>query len=90
MAAQIPTTTKQWTISSSDGSEGFKALNLSEVPVNPPGDSEVLVKSEFLTPTSFNFPELHANLALVEAGSVNVSPPAQPAYEPLGQANTNR
>lgn len=46
MAAQIPTTTKQWTISSTDGSEGFDALKLSEVPVYPPGDSQVLVKME--------------------------------------------
>ncbi|TQV94541.1 hypothetical protein V2A60_005579 [Cordyceps javanica] len=46
MASQIPTTTKQWTISSTDGSEGFNALQLSEVDVTPPGDSQVLVKME--------------------------------------------
>ncbi len=44
MAVQIPATTKQWTLSSLDGSEGFDALKFTEVPVNPPGDSEVLVK----------------------------------------------
>ncbi|OAA74599.1 Alcohol dehydrogenase superfamily, zinc-type [Akanthomyces lecanii RCEF 1005] len=46
MAAQIPATTKQWSLSSLDGSEGFDALKFTEVPVDPPGDSQVLVKME--------------------------------------------
>lgn len=48
MTAQIPATTKQWTVSSIDGSEGLGALKLNEVAVTPPGDSQVLVKCMFL------------------------------------------
>lgn len=51
MSAQIPTTSKQWTLSSIDGSEGFDALKFSEVPVTLPGDSEVLVKRMFICST---------------------------------------
>ncbi|KAM3512494.1 hypothetical protein MY11210_003837 [Beauveria gryllotalpidicola] len=43
---EIPATTKQWTLSSIDGSEGLAALKLNEVAVTPPGDSQVLVKLE--------------------------------------------
>ncbi|OAA74096.1 Alcohol dehydrogenase superfamily, zinc-type [Cordyceps fumosorosea ARSEF 2679] len=46
MTTQIPATTKQWTVSPTDGSKGFDVLKLSEVPVTPPGDSQVLVKIE--------------------------------------------
>ncbi|OAA39503.1 Alcohol dehydrogenase superfamily, zinc-type [Beauveria brongniartii RCEF 3172] len=55
MTAQIPATTKQWTVSSIDGSEGFGALKLNEVAVTPPGDSQVLVKLEA---ASLNFRDL--------------------------------
>ncbi|KAM3526153.1 hypothetical protein MY4038_006962 [Beauveria bassiana] len=55
MTAQIPATTKQWTVSSIDGSEGLGALKLSQVAVTPPGDSQVLVKLEA---ASLNFRDL--------------------------------
>lgn len=55
MAAQIPATTKQWSVSSRDGSEGFNALKLTEVPVKPPGDSEVLVKCESQYPRNEDY-----------------------------------
>ncbi|KAM3475159.1 hypothetical protein MY5147_003903 [Beauveria neobassiana] len=55
MTAQIPATTKQWTVSSIDGSEGLGALKLNEVAVTPPGDSQVLVKLEA---ASLNFRDL--------------------------------
>ncbi|KAM3555869.1 hypothetical protein MY1884_005353 [Beauveria asiatica] len=55
MTAQIPATTKQWTVSSIDGSQGFGALKLNEVAVTPPGDSQVLVKLEA---ASLNFRDL--------------------------------
>ncbi|KAJ6780493.1 hypothetical protein PWT90_02969 [Aphanocladium album] len=46
MAPEIPATTRQWTVSSSDGSEGFDALKFNEVQLASTGDNEVLVKME--------------------------------------------
>lgn len=59
MADPIPATAKQWTLSSTDGSEGFDALKFGEVQVTAPGDSEVLVKSELLLMQVFFFPLAH-------------------------------
>lgn len=49
MAQDIPKTTKQWAISSQDGSAGFDALKFSEEQIPALGDSEVLVKRTLAT-----------------------------------------
>lgn len=47
MTHEIPKTTKQWNVSSHDGSEGFDALKFSEQEIPELGHSEVLVKRMF-------------------------------------------
>ena len=44
MAQNVPKTTKQWTVTSQDGKDGFNALKLSEEQLSELGDSQVLVK----------------------------------------------
>lgn len=48
MAQSIPKTVKQWNVA---GKDGFESLKFSEQPVPELGDSQVLVKSEFQSPT---------------------------------------
>ena len=44
MAQNVPKTTKQWTVTSQDGKDGFNALKLPEEQLSELGDSQVLVK----------------------------------------------
>ncbi|GAB0135309.1 hypothetical protein EsDP_00003652 [Epichloe bromicola] len=55
MTQDIPKTTKQWNVSSHDGSEGFDALKFSEQEIPELGHSEVLVK---LHAASLNYRDL--------------------------------
>ncbi|GJN69239.1 hypothetical protein PCL_02322 [Purpureocillium lilacinum] len=55
MAQNVPKTTKQWTVTSQDGKDGFNALKFSEEQLSELGDSQVLVK---LHAASLNYRDL--------------------------------